>query len=564
MTFELNKNFKSQVKPLVQKYFTEEEFETGFSALEKLLNINGGSEKFGGDLVEKFNKINLYDSFDLDAICMPEGFLEKIEYLKGNDASGKEVMLRNLYTNIGFYDRLNNDEVIEARRNDPANSANAENVRGQGGFSLDEAKAEAYRDCPGFFEHYIVVYQFRNKKAHDNSVVEDPMERLGIATSIFVVYLDQCIKNSELIFSFYKDEMLKNRVDYKKYANEKIAPVRFMESDFIQLDWLEDSESIDNDNSQLQYSYDRTIKFIGEPGLGKTTQMRRMYYQMLCDNIEGRIRKLPIWIDLADLASDENPSIRERIKEELGEYSGLYNLLLENDVLALFLDGYNEVIVEQDKQDNFRKSLAREIDDYHNEYPQMFIAMTDRKKKSNPPCLTRNVAIYTSRGMSREQVVEYSRIKHDTEMAERMSDYLDSDTGAWFAEEKTIPTKVNALLEMLLDDIRPENNDEFYNKYLEFILEREAEEKKETRIEDLKYLLSVLATDAENGMANWSSEKSRNEITRLWMNNGSDNLEKTGRLFDLAVELSILGPGETDEKKFSFTQRQYYYIFLNM
>ena len=40
------------------------------------------------------------------------------------------------------------------------------------------------------------------------------------------------------------------------------------------------------------------------------------------------------------------------------------------------------------------RKIAHEIDNVHKSFPETLIVMTDRSKKSNPPCLQRNVLSY--------------------------------------------------------------------------------------------------------------------------------------------------------------------------
>lgn len=537
--YRVSEEFRANVKSLVGDVFSNEDYAKGMEAFENLINIEDEVSNFNSEYGKYLNETSLIDpSWDIYTGCRIEGLLKKIEKIKGNNIDG--VMLQGFYTRLGFYNWLNEPEVIAARAKDDINSSNANNDRYQEGFHLAEADANAYEGCPHHMKAYITAYQLRNRiKAHDNPDNADLLKRFDNIKSLFIVYLDQCIINHDLICNTYVSELVGNKIDFKAYAKDKLDGLNGFLDTFLQLKWEDD------DKDTFNYDYTNSVKFIGEAGMGKTTQMRRMYYQLLIDVAEGNRKVIPIWIELKEVP-ESCCSLEGLLGMYLGEYSHYYKLMIEKNIIALFLDGYNEILDE-----NVRRIVASEVDNLHKTHPEILIAMTDRSKKSNPPCLHKNTVAYTFNGLSKDEIEKYALIKCDDDKKDEILAYLKKTD--WIYSTSMIPEKMNNLIELLSDGIEPENEDEFYDVYLEYILDREADEKKETRIEDLKFCLGELTQI----MSDPRDEKTRNEIIKLWQPLNKNDLHAAQDLFDLAVKLPILKSG-MGNNTYKFVHPQYF------
>lgn len=519
----------------VNKYIGEEDFKEGISLLEKLINISSKKEGFNTSYGEKLNSINIWDpSSDIKGLCHLEEFLAKLFEISGDQ---KEGML-DYYTGIGFFDMLKNPEITKARLKDPKNKEG-------GAFHLNEANAECYKDCPNHFYHYIVAYQLRNS-SHHVSDIEYMDDRLKKISSMFVVYLDQCLKNRELIEKAYDEDVLKSNIDYDKFVEPAYKELANFEKTFLQLVWVDEKEN------EADYSQGCCFKFIGEAGAGKTTQMKKKYWEEVKAVAEKTRESLPIWINLGELNGFEEATLEQKVRAALGPYSDYYEVLLKYSKISLYLDGYNEVLLgRNDNQDSIKKTLASDIDAIHKKYPKVPIFLTDRKHKTNPPCLQHQVKVCHYNGMSMEDIHNYCNKKLEQEDLQKMTDYLKSENAVWLERNINIPGKIDKLISLVLEGILPKTENEFYKEYLEFILDREWNEKKETRLDDLRYLLHKLAKTL-NGS---SDEKSEYEILDLWSGN-----PEASRLLALAKELPILIPGSSD-RDYKFAYPQYYHIF---
>ncbi len=361
--------------------------------------------------------------------------------------------------------------------------------------------------------------------------------------SLFTAYLYNCLLKQASIDDCYEKEVLSGKIDFVKYANAQIDKVAYIEKDFIQLEWFDDNKEA------FDYSTKSAVKFIGEAGLGKTTQMKRLYFNLLNDVLKKGKKVIPVWVDLSDLSDTDETSIRNKVANELGEYGQYYELLLKNNSIALFFDGYNEVL-SRDNQDILRRRLASDIDDIHGDYPSIMLAMTDRSKKSNPPCLMKDVKVFTCTGLTKDEVIAYVELKNGADAAAKIEEYLGSETSNWFTDSTIIPAKMNSIIDLFNSGIQPQGEEDFYEKYWDFILEREEIEKKETRIDDLKYLLYVLANEYFKSSGDSLPQM---EITKIWKKELNGDLAEARRLFKLAVEMPILVPDETDSAyKFAY------------
>lgn len=566
MFFEITAELEDTLRTLLEDYFTEDELKTGLEAFENLINITipeDNMEQGDADFNQDYgtflnNNHQMGVTWDLKKGYRLEGFLRKLAIIK--DEETQYITLGKFYKRLGFYKRLNRDDVKKARAKDKINADNANNEYGKGGFDLDKADAIPYKDCGQYFYHYIVAYQLRNKLAHDREIKElrkDSSVLIDFIRSMFIVYFDQCIKNYNCINKYYERQLMEDDIDYKSFAERQIKSVKSVEEGFIQLHWNTESDE------GFEYDFQSSVKFVGEPGMGKTTQMTMMYYKLLQHVLYGNKKILPIWIDLCKFSDLNYGSLEERIKESLGEYKPHYSILLKNNKIALFLDGYNEIIAEDGKgEDKVKIALAKKLDDIHKKYPEILIAITDRSKRSNPPYLEKNTTVYESKGVERYDIEEYidKKLKDDPTSAKDIIAYLSSEDSRWMGPGAIIPAKINALIELMHNGITPKDANDFYDKYLDFILEREQTEKKETRIVELVFLLHKLTEKMETA----DSGKSLTDIWDLWLplvqgrsEEQKGNLTETGKLFRLAVELKILEAG--NDGKYRFAHAQYFY-----
>lgn len=544
--FEFTDAFKQNTYNLIRDAISEKEFILGISLLEKFINIDveedGFDKKHGRDL----NNHSLYDNTWTMKDYQYEAFFRKLGKISG--AWSNEKKMGVIYGKIGFYKLLSIPEIKEARKQDPKN----EDLQKE--FSIANAEERHYEQCPCNFYHYIVAYKNRNYLCHNGAIEESFMTKMKKVAAMYIVFLEQCIKNKEVIEQSFEQQLIESKVDFQKFAMDYLNDEQdFYDNKFLQLPWLNENDEI------VHYTEKNCMKFIGEAGVGKTTQMRKIFWDEVFEIMEGKSKRIPIWLDLSDMNGIDGVILEEKIRASLGEYSIFYGVLFEKNLISLYLDGYNEVLMDnREKQESLKKKLAYDIDDIHRKYPKLRICMTDRKQKSNPPCLMDNVEVCHFEGMNEAEIKEYCRKYLLNSTYLDMEQYLASEDAEWLYNEMIIPEKMNILIKLIESKRYPKDENEFYNEYLEFIIEREECEKKETRIGELKYLLYKLANQLESP----EDEKKEYDILELWTKSGKIAIVEARRLLDLAKELPILVPGKT-RNSYRFKYEQYFYIFLD-
>lgn len=546
MPYKMTDSFKGDLKSLLMGVFKDEELNMGIKAFENLINIPIIENNFDQSYGKMLNESDLKSTdWDMKSVCRVEEFLKKIARIK--DTFKEDTSLWEYYKQLGFDKWLDDPDIKRARALDPANKANAGNLKPEEGgkrFNLRDADAAKYKGCQHHFSHYIVAYQLRNEQSHEGASEVNYGEYIDKVTSLFVVYIDQCIRNRKLINDKYESiPISSDEIDYAMFAQHQWDLLNSFK--FIQLDWCAETDNL------FEYDFQSSVKFIGEAGIGKTTQMKNMFKELLRQVLFHGKKILPVWLNLADFV--KNDSLEGKIRESLGEYESYYPILLKKNAIALFLDGYNEALIK-DEQDSAKRILAMDIDEIHNRFPEVLIAMTDRRRTSNPPCLQKNVSVYTFNGLNRKKMIEYVKKVADSANQNNIITYLNSENSSWLGDS-AIPAQMNMLIDLLSEGITPEDESDFYDQYLDYVFYREANEKKETRIGVLKYLLSILTFEMNDS----ADGKTQFEIVELWLSKGHvKDTKEAMDLFTLAIELPVLVPGSND-KTFIFAHKAYYH-----
>jgi hypothetical protein len=117
--------------------------------------------------------------------------------------------------------------------------------------------------------------------------------------------------------------------------------------------------------------------FLATAGSGKTMLMRYLYFKFLQEQFD----RLPIFVELRDLNEAPDQNMLEFIRGRIGEYIEGFTLdqlkyALKNDMLVLFLDGYDEI--DHDK----RTKRAREITSLAGRYDNLIIFISSRPDDS--------------------------------------------------------------------------------------------------------------------------------------------------------------------------------------
>ena len=479
-----------------------EEFENAISLLEDLVYIRMEENSFDISFGEYLNSVGADDWDMKKGFRLPE-FFEKLAKLK-DDVSFTVNALEQI---------VQGEDVSSTKR-----------------------------------EYYKIAWEYTNT-FEKNSLLEEysPDE---IHKSVFYVYMDQCLMNQSAIENGFNEHALAMELDFVGFAKgiegAEAEDKEFYENKFVDLKWL-------NVKQPVELTYEESVKFIGEPGVGKTTKMRKLFWEEVAAVKNGARKALPVWVELKELNEVNDLSLDKAIKEKLlQEHCENFEILLENGWLSLYLDGYNEVIVSEEREETFKTNLSRYIDKLHEEYKKVRICITDRMEKSVPACMEQDVTVLRFEGMSIADMKDYAVKMQTEEDAKKILQFLDSEDSIWMNSDRLImiPEKMNMLMELVLSpEENPRSLEDFYGKYLESIIERERT-KKETRLSTLESMLEIFATE----LGDAGEEMKVSRVKDMW-NERIGDYKKTEKLLELAMDMHILEPGKKNRTcKFKYEQ----------
>ena len=221
------------------------------------------------------------------------------------------------------------------------------------------------------------MYNCRNMKAHTLNT----LSLLDRAT-LFIDILNSFVTstwNKRLFIRSYIDSVNVNinqyfekiKSDYKKNKNyiSYIPPKGKVR--------LQYASSTENEERDIFDFYDecqsvKRLKIVGKAGMGKTTAIYELInYDIMNYNKNHRV---PVLIELIDI-SDLSSSIESYIASILNISVEKTEELLEDGKISLYLDGLNEITLE----DSLQKILLRKIMNFIERYEKSFIILSNRE-----------------------------------------------------------------------------------------------------------------------------------------------------------------------------------------
>jgi len=396
---------------------------------------------------------------------------------------------------------------------------------------------------------YVYAWQCSEKKK-----LEDYFEITWAKQSYFTVLIELCLKFREQIENQYLSEL--NNVfqpficDCKKQLKEEMQVNG--RSDFFAQNYTELLWGME-ENAGLCWNDKNVIMYIGEAGAGKTTQMEKLYWDEINAEKENR---LPIWIQVQNLKKD----LLEEIKDRLQNHRGFCAELLKEGLITLYLDGLNELLV--DDRGESVKNLVLAIKKLINSNPKLRVCMTDRTSNRIYQLVKdEKVVVFKCRSMNPALVEKYSKNQWGEAVAESITKAVDpkEESNKWFwADEEflVVPEKVNGLKAMIDKKRPPKSKQEYYNFYFKHILKREKDEKGDNRVDTLKMLLSDLAEK----MKYETDAKHKKKIIKLFSKGLGNDYRIAYEYFQLACQLPLIVECEKEEYKFAYGG---YYDCLN-
>lgn len=305
------------------------------------------------------------------------------------------------------------------------------------------------------------------------------------------------------------------------------------------------------------------VKIIGEAGSGKTTALKRIQYVLSQNFIANKINTIPVYIALGELNGTKEV-ILSKIIEILDLDRFQVQDLLATGNIVLLLDGYNEIL-----NYDVQKIIATEIDKHFSIfYPKTKIIVSDRTvSRVAIPMLSHAVRLFLKEITLNEKLTFFrERTSSDIfilidKHAQRNPHYFDV---------LNTPYKMMQFLQVVKDTKSIPNNPT--EGYLDILLEREQNEKKEVEMRHMSELLQFLAyymhqhesKFTETNLNDYTSEislpriKVLHELTRAreWLGYHLD----TAHLLDTAIGMQILCEEQNTIRFYSRDYMNYFWL----
>lgn len=393
---------------------------------------------------------------------------------------------------------------------------------------------------------YALVWVCRNMDVHkgDLDTIGEKLLKRGYWSSL----IDCCLRYEKEINERFRKSMIES-IDFASFKASLKNQEReeFFEKKFTQLHWG-DKKIVWPANNDFP-----AVMLIGEAGAGKSTQMERLYWDVINSNKSF----LPVWIQVKDLpavTNDGENKLIACIKEKLGEYADWYEELMQEGLVLLFLDGLNELLVND--REASKQQLLNTIQSIRDNYKTVKICMTDRHVDIPMKYVS---AVYSCASMDEEACMDYCIKYYGEVQAEQIVEFIDIDEhpeNKWFldAKEPITPEKLNALADMILTNMSPKTKEDFYFKYVDRILIREQYEKSDGRIPCLKGLLHDLTMETKSFL----NYQYGMDIVDIFVKKGNMNKEMAYEYYNLARRIPLI---VEDGDKYRFVHYSYYAYF---
>lgn len=489
---------KRRIKGHIGSKIRKEDCDIGFDIFVEIVNMPMNEVIFKEELAKKLVNYDPYDESSniQDLMCIKD-FLDKLYLIinKSNSVDIFEKQIERAINNPSY--SYYNEEYITILDMYRQNSINSDS----GTSTLDVNEGERIMECVW----RVIIHQC-------------------------LIYKDEINRETEL----RKQEVLD--LDFVSYAVEKIKDIDAEDKElfakrYYNLTW-----------DKIRTGKNSSKKYIGAPGSGKTTKMKKEYLLMLESVKEGTLEILPVWIDLKSFRPSEagEYDLIGKIETVIGK-KDIYNAILEKGKIVLFLDGYNEILLTgNDKAGEKKKVLASKINNLHRKYPEIEINMTDRVEKSRVKCLTDNVDVLQCKGVDMEVIEEYCKQQGaDDEIIEQIKNI------GWLKVEKNplTPYQVNILIDIVKeklnnsDTYEPPSKESFIRDFLDKLIEREGNENEEIEID----IFNAMMTYVANNIFNHKDDGIEFLYLLDKMGEKLKNFETNPiRMYDLAIELKIL------------------------
>lgn len=378
----------------------------------------------------------------------------------------------------------------------------------------------------------IQTYQLRNNAAHSsenwsitqmliniNAVMVATLQAVWINRTKIQNIISTSTSNSQ----FGIDTLMKQIV--KSYDRKLGDGFRY-----VPLMWESDNNLQSKQMKLEDLLEEKHILLAGEAGCGKTTSLDYLEYQAAKNYINDLSTVIPVKIALIDESPDS--ALQDIICRKLNIPTTYCDTLLEKRRIYLLIDGLNELSADLE----CKKTFIISIEQFIARNPGIFVVVTDRKYS---PISVHIDKTYHLKRMGKQDILNYAKTRPEVnaQIMDMMSDLLDRPD---FMELEYTPLLVNQLLLALSFYGKvPEDITELVGVYLEALLKREYQEKRDLNAApgklDLILMKIAMEKTGEEGIAKFHAMRLCADIMREY------GIQiQSDACINLAIQLGIL------------------------
>lgn len=389
----------------------------------------------------------------------------------------------------------------------------------------------------------VILKNEQSHQAPERSRVEN-MTNLN-TTLIAELWIVNFFKK-ELAIAIKKESYKKK--DFDEYVKLELKKTKKQSSKFVSLSLKE----IKNQNETSRSGFiegliDKNVnrmRILGQGGSGKTTTLEYLIYKDSLEWIEAPLTsKIPILVTLGNLSFNE--SIIDSIAKKLNiGYEDVEELFKTNEI-KIYLDGLNEIVENRES----KKIKLQEIDSIIEDYPNLCIIITDRYEFDSYQNNMFNIPTFIIQKLSKDQIEEFvfKNCNNSQELSNQVLDILNSKSN--IQELLLRPLILTRAIEIIkIEKDLPEKESQIIEKFLNILLRREKDEKKDPllNVSNFKLLLSFAANEI------WTKYKTNASVHEFSFNKmlteasekyGSEKFN-AGYISRIGYELEILSKSD--------------------
>lgn len=344
-----------------------------------------------------------------------------------------------------------------------------------------------------FLLHLIKSIILKNEQSHQ---VPDRSKLKNIEN------LNSILLTELWIIDFFKKELkscFRNKssrgYDFSEYFSSEIKRLEKQSSKFVSLSLKELSAETSNGKSgfieDLLVKDLQRIRVLGQGGSGKTTTLEYLLFQDIKNCIKNpKTSKVPVLISLAGISKGE--TIIESISKKINIDIDYLEEILETNMLKIYLDGINEIVNSREE----KKIIVNEIATILDENPKLSVIITDRYEFDSYQNNMFQIPTFLIQKLDQNQIKEFVEkyCFYVKEVSTNVLKVLKSKNN--IQELLSRPLLLTRAIEIIkIDNNLPEKEGQIIEKFIDMLLKREKDEKKDPllNIDNFKLLLSYTA-----------------------------------------------------------------------